>query len=70
MFADTFNYHDGQVQLRFLGLAALLLTLVCLGLLELRKNRSRRTTLTLTLLSALGTAVIALTAFLTSGHTS
>ena len=70
MFAQAFNYHDSQVQLRSLGLAAVLLTLVCLGLLELRKDLSRRNKVVLILLSAFGTAIVALAAFLTGGHPS
>jgi len=70
MFAQAFNYHDTQIQLRFLGLMAVFLTLACLGVLEFRKARGRRTTTLLILLSALGTAAVIVIASLTSGGTS
>jgi hypothetical protein len=70
MFAQVFNYHDGQVQLRLLGLVALLPTLVCLGMLELNRHRSRRVTAILTTCSAIGSAIVLVVAYISSKSVS
>lgn len=63
MFAQIFNFHDPQIQLRLLGLYLLALTLVILGIFELDEKRNRKFTRALMICGLLGSISVIYVAY-------
>lgn len=70
MFAQVFNFHDPGVQLRMAGLVVILITIACLGVLELGNIRSRKLRRQLIALSLVGVIAVILISYISSSYLS
>jgi hypothetical protein len=70
LFAQSFNYHGAGIQLRLVGLVVMVLTVICLGILELelgkRLNRRQRTVLII--LSGIGSVTVFAIAYISTNY--